>query len=112
MISGRTFSAAADLARILGQMDNVVLIGEETGGAHVGRAANMLVSYNLPNTSSTLQVPVIYEEFVNVSANNVGRGTFPDYSIKTTFQDLIDRKDSVFAYVLELISQRNSFGSN
>ncbi|MFT6871732.1 MAG: hypothetical protein ACJAVN_000734 [Roseivirga sp.] len=112
LISGRTFSAAADLARILGQMDNVVLIGEETGGAHVGRAANMLVSYNLPNTSSTLQVPVIYEEFVNVSANNVGRGTFPDYSIKTTFQDLIDRKDSVFAYALELISQRNSFGSN
>lgn len=112
LISGRTFSAAADLARILGQMDNVVLIGEETGGAHVGRAANMLVNYSLPNTSSTLQVPVIYEEFVNVSADNAGRGTFPDFSIETSFQDLVDRKDSVFAYALELISQRNSFGSN
>ncbi|MBO3699881.1 S41 family peptidase [Roseivirga sp. E12] len=112
LISGRTFSAAADLARILGQMDNVILIGEETGGAHVGRAANMLVNYSLPNTSSTLQVPVIYEEFVNVSADNAGRGTFPDYSVQTTFEDLIEKRDSVFEYTIGLISQRNSFGSN
>lgn len=112
LISGRTFSAAADLARILGQMENVVLIGEETGGAHVGRAANMLVNYSLPNTSSTLQVPVIYEEFVNVSEDNAGRGTFPDYFVQTTFQDLIEKKDAVFTYALELIGQQNSFGSN
>ncbi len=112
LISGRTFSAAADLARILGQMDNVVLVGEETGGAHVGRAANMLVNYSLPNTSSTLQVPVIYEEFINVSKDNAGRGTFPDYLVQPTFKDLMAKKDAVFNYALDLIGQSYSFGSN
>lgn len=112
LISGKTFSAAADLARILGQMDNVVLVGEETGGAHVSRAANMLVKYNLPNTNTELQVPVIYEEFVNVSTNNIGRGTFPDYLIEPNYNDLLAKKDAVLSYTLELIGQSNSYGSN
>lgn len=112
MISGKTFSAAADLARILGQMDNVILVGEETGGAHVGRAANMLVNYSLPNTSTVLQVPVIYEEFVNVSEDNSGRGTFPDYLVQPSFEDLLAKKDAVFAYTLDLIGQANTYGSN
>jgi len=112
LISGKTFSAAADLARILGQMDNVVLVGEETGGAHVGRAANMIVNYNLPHTQTLLQVPVIYEEFINVSADNAGRGTFPDYLIQSNFADLMSKRDVVLDYTLDLISRNNSYGSN
>lgn len=112
MISGKTFSAAADFARILGQMDNVVLLGEETGGAHVGRAANMLANYSLPNTSTVLQVPVIYEEFVNVTADNAGHGTYPDYSVELTLEDLMAKRDAVFTFALNLISQSNTYGSN
>ena len=112
LISGKTFSAAADLTRILGQMDNVTLVGEETGGAHVGRAANMLANYSLPNTNTILQVPVIYEEFVNATKENSGRGTFPDYLVQPSYEDLLAKKDAVFAYTLDLISQTNTYGSN
>ncbi|MFY0591733.1 S41 family peptidase [Roseivirga sp.] len=112
LISGKTFSAAADLARILGQMDNVVLIGEETGGAHVGRAANMIVKYSLPNTQTMLQVPVIYEEFLNVTEGNKGRGTFPDYLIQPNLTDLLSKKDIVLNHALNLISIDNPYGSN
>lgn len=113
LTSGKTYSAAADLARILGNLDNVKLIGEETGGAHVARTANMLLNYELPNTGMKVQVPVIYEEFVNTDRDNgVGRGTFPDYLVTQTYEDMMNRKDTAFTFVLNLIQQSNSLGSN
>ena len=110
LTSGKTFSAAADLARILGALNNVTLVGEETGGAHNGRTANMLLNYSLPNTHTMLQVPVIYEEFVNVSNNSTGRGTFPDHLVTQTYSDLLNKKDTAFEFTLQLIAQNNSFG--
>lgn len=112
LTSGKTFSAAADLARILSEMSNVTLVGEETGGAHKGRTANMLLNYNLPNTHTMLQVPVIYEEFVNVTNTTEGRGTFPDYLVTQTYSDLLNKKDTAFEFTLKLIAENNSFGSH
>ncbi len=112
MTSGKTFSAAADLARILGQMDNVVLIGEETGGAHIGRTANMLLNYQWPNTATTIQVPVIYEEFVQVENMELGRGTFPDFLIQESIEDLKSKKDVALNYAFKLIQQQTIYGSN
>ena len=113
LTSGNTFSAAADLARILGQLDHVKLIGEETGGAHESRTANMLLSYELPQTGMKVQVPVIYEQFVNAVADNgKGRGTFPDFYVTQTLEDLVSHKDSAFEFALELIQQSSRLGSN
>ena len=112
LTSGKTFSAAADLARILSQMNNAVLIGEETGGAHVGRTANMLLNYKLPNTSTIIQVPVIYEEFVQVENKTEGRGTFPDFLIQETVEDLISKQDAALNYAFNLIQQQTTYGSN
>lgn len=113
LTSGKTFSAAADFARILGQLDHVTLIGEETGGAHVGRTANMLLNYSLPHSQSKVQIPVIYEEFVHVNeSNNKGRGTFPDYYVKETLTDLIAQRDTPFDFTLNLIQSKQQQGSN
>ena len=112
LTSGKTFSAAADLARILSEMSNVTLVGEETGGAHIGRTANMLLNYNLPNTRTMLQVPVIYEEFLNVSNTTEGRGTFPDYLVNQTYSDLLNKKDTAFEFTLQLIAQNDQLGSH
>ena len=112
LTSGKTYSAAADLARILGNLDNVTLIGEETGGAHTARTANMLLNYELPNTSMKVQVPVVYEEFVNtVKENGHGRGTFPDYFVTQTYEDMMSRKDTAFEFALNLIEENNTLGS-
>lgn len=113
LTSGKTFSAAADFARILGQLDNVTLIGEETGGAHVGRTANMLLNYSLPNSNSMIQIPVIYEEFVNAdNIENTGRGTFPDYFITQSYADLMAQRDAQFDFALNLIQEHLQQGSN
>jgi hypothetical protein len=113
LTSGKTFSAAADLARILSQMDNVILVGEETGGAHEARTANMLLNYGLPNSGLVIQIPVIFESFTNHAKNNgFGRGTFPDFYVKKTLTDLINKKDAVFEFTLDLITQSNSLVSN
>ena len=112
LTSGKTFSAAADLARILAELDNVILVGEETGGAHIGRTANMLLNYDLPNTHTMVQIPVIYEEFVNANKQNEGRGTFPDFHITQTYPDLLAKKDSAFEFTLDLIQQKQLQGAN
>lgn len=112
LISGNTFSAAADLARILGQLPNVILVGEETGGANIGRTANMLLNYSLPNTGSMIQIPVIYEEFVNAKrGENFGRGTFPDHWITQTYTDLLAKKDTAFEFTLQLMESAQVLGS-
>lgn len=113
LTSGKTFSAAADFARILGQMPNVLLIGEETGGANIGRTANMLLNYELPNTGTMVQVPAIYEQFINADhLNSQGRGTFPDHFISQSYQDLIDQKDGPFEFTLKLIESKQQQGTN
>ena len=113
LISGRTFSAAADLARILSPLPNVTLVGEETGGAHEARTANMLLSYELPHSAVNVQVPVIYEKFINTNADiQTGRGTFPDYFVKQTLEDLINKRDAVFEFTTDLIERNISRGSN
>ena len=113
LISGKTFSAASDLARVLGELDNVKLIGEETGGAHQARTANMLLNYTLPHSQMRLQVPVIYEEFVNANADNgFGRGTFPDHLVTQSLSDLKAHRDTVFEFTLDLIEERSAQGSN
>lgn len=93
-------------------MDNVTLVGEETGGAHNGRTANMLLNYSLPNTHTMLQVPVIYEGFLNVSNTSEGRGTFPDFLVTQSYSDLLNKKDTAYEFTLNLISQNSSLGSN
>jgi len=113
LTSGKTFSAAADFTRILGAMDNVSIVGEETGGANVGRTANMLLNYSLPNTGTMVQIPVIYEEFVNTNKiENAGRGTFPDYYVKQSYTDLLGQKDAPFDFALGLIQNNLQQGSN
>jgi hypothetical protein len=72
----------------------------------------MLLNYSLPNTQTMLQVPVIYEEFINVSNNSEGRGTFPDHLVTQSYSDLLNKKDSAFEFTLQLISQSPSFGSH
>jgi C-terminal processing protease CtpA/Prc len=107
LTSGKTFSAAADFARILGQLDNVILVGEETGGANAGRTANMLLNYSLPNSALMVQVPVISETFQNKGdKNEKGRGVFPDFTVKKTYADLINKQDAVFNFTLDLIAHK------
>ncbi len=113
LTSGKTFSAAADLARILSSLDNVTLVGEETGGAHEARTANMLLNYALPNSKHNIQIPVIYEKFVNADVSvAAGRGTFPDYHITQSFQDLLNKRDAVFDFTLDLIQENSRLGTN
>ena len=107
LTSGKTFSAAADFARILGQLDNVTLIGEETGGANNGRTANMLLNYSMPNSALQVQVPVISETFENTGENSkTGRGVFPDFYVKKSYSDLINKRDAVFNFALDLIAEK------
>ena len=107
LTSGKTFSAAADFARILSQLDNVTLIGEETGGANNGRTANMLLNYSMPNSALQVQVPVISETFENTGENSkTGRGVFPDFYVKKSYSDLINKRDAVFNFALALIADK------
>ncbi|MGW8123313.1 S41 family peptidase [Roseivirga echinicomitans] len=109
LTSGKTFSAAADFARILSELDNVTLVGEETGGANEARTANMLLNYSLPNSALQVQVPVIYEKFIHHDTKNgTGHGTFPDFQVKKTYQDLMNKRDAVYNFALGLIAQQKS----
>lgn len=76
LISGATGSAAAKVAAMLEQRDQVVFIGEETGGAAAGATAYGNCRLRLPRSDIIVDIPLIrFERDVD---GQYGRGVLPD----------------------------------
>ncbi|HET7898632.1 MAG TPA: S41 family peptidase, partial [Flavisolibacter sp.] len=58
LIGGNTFSAATLFAKALRNQDNVVVVGEETGGGAYGNTAWLIPDVTLPNTKLRFRLPL------------------------------------------------------
>ncbi len=104
LISGSTFSAAADFAAICKQNDIGIFIGDETGGAAGGNTSNGEIELTLPNSKVRILLPL----FMIVNAVDdvmAGRGVFPDYEIQYLSKDIQNEYDRVHAFVMALVGQ-------
>ena len=109
LISGWTHSGGSVLCSMALNNDNVVFIGEETGGGHEFYTAGNMVLYTLPNTQCQVEVPMIrYQSNSPTNAFPKGIGIRPHHSVTQTREDFINGTDTVMQFALDLIKAKTN----
>jgi len=109
LISGWTHSAGAVLASQFLNNDNVVFIGEETGGGHAAFTAGNMMLYDLPNTRCQLEVPLLlYRNNPGLRKFSKGSGVQPDHPVTQTQEDFIRGVDTILEFALKMAAHSKS----
>ncbi|MEM6380886.1 MAG: S41 family peptidase, partial [Bacteroidota bacterium] len=101
-----SFSATGEMTSILKSYDRGVFIGEEPGGNPNTNTSGMQVVMTLPNTGNRMVMP-FWQWEMNTTFANTGYGVKPDYPIRPTIQDMLDGRDVVMEFTLDLIQKQN-----
>jgi hypothetical protein len=109
LTSGWTHSAGAVLASQFLNNDNVVFIGEETGGGHAAFTAGDMMLYDLPNTRCQLEVPLLlYRNNPGLRKLPKGSGVQPDHPVTQTQEDFIRGVDTILEFALKMAAHPKS----
>ena len=103
LTGGRTHSAASAICTRLKENGRAVFIGEETGGVEGVFTAGTTLYYELPNTGVELAVPILKYNNLTKMPTDVGRGIVPNHKVSIQPEDLLNGKDRVLDFTLELI---------
>ncbi|MFL9484259.1 S41 family peptidase [Chitinophagaceae bacterium LWZ2-11] len=105
LISGKTFSSAADFAAIARSNKRGIFIGEETGGGYYGNTSGARATVILPNTHIRVNIPL--DKYVNavIKTKYKDRGTIPDYIIVPDIKDILENRDTQLNYALQVAAQ-------
>jgi uncharacterized membrane protein YphA (DoxX/SURF4 family)/C-terminal processing protease CtpA/Prc len=95
-------SATHLMAAYAKQIENVTLVGQETGGNQLGTNGSYMFFLRLPNTKVELDIPVI-NMFVLTGEKAVDGGIMPDIPIEKTPQDFVNNVDTELNTILNLI---------
>lgn len=99
------FSATGEMTSIIKSHNRGIFIGEEPGGNPNTNSSGLQAVMTLPNTKNRIVMP-FWQWEMNTSFENTGRGVLPDYPIRPSIQDMIDGKDVVMDFTLDLIEKR------
>lgn len=98
---GNTFSASTLFMSIVKPQENVVIVGEESGGGAYGNNAWLIPDVTLPNTKARFRLP-LFKLVVDKDAPK-GYGVQPDVEAFPTIEDIRRNRDYKMQKALELI---------
>ena len=101
LTGGNTFSASTLFIQSVKAQDNVVVVGEETGGGAYGNNAWLIPDVTLPNTKVRFRLP-LFRLVIDTNAVK-GRGVPPEVPAGPTVQAIRHNADFKTDKVLELI---------
>ncbi|MBC9796908.1 S41 family peptidase [Sinomicrobium weinanense] len=106
LISPRVASAGSLFAAMVAGNRNTVTVGEEAMGGYYGHNGHTSMTYILPKSKLEISFSIVnLEQDVPEKKNQVyNRGIIPDYTVKQTFEDYLEHKDTQMEFVLELIA--------
>jgi hypothetical protein len=110
LTGGNTFSAAVLFTQSLKNQDNVIVVGEETGGGSYGNTAWLIPDMTLPNTKVRFRLPLF--RLVIDKDEPKGRGVIPEVEVVPTVDAIRHNKDYKMDKVLELIRQHQGIIEN
>ncbi len=107
LTDGRNYSASTDFTSIASQLDNVFIVGEETGGGYRSYISGAMFGLVLPNSKIGVKVST-WKSILAIDENpsNRGRGVFPDYPVSVSLDDFINGRDVVKDFAFDLITKR------
>jgi C-terminal processing protease CtpA/Prc len=104
---GNSFSATTLFANALKGQKNVLLVGEETGGAAYGNTAWMIPEVTLPNSRIRFRLPK-FRMVVDKDIAKNGRGVQPDVLAGPNLESIRKGTDPKLEKVKQIILQRDS----
>jgi hypothetical protein len=103
LTGGNTFSAAALFATALRPQEDVVIVGEETGGGAYGNTAWLIPDATLPHTKVKFRLP-LFRLVIDKNAVK-GRGVMPEVEVKPTVDAIRRNVDYKMDKTIELIKE-------
>lgn len=101
LTGGNTFSAASLVAKTLKDQEDVVVVGEETGGGAYGNTAWLIPDVTLPNTGVRFRLPLF--RLVIDKEEEKGRGVAPEVPALPTVEAIRRSADYKIEKVKDLI---------
>ncbi|MCE7042510.1 S41 family peptidase [Dyadobacter sp. CY312] len=108
LINGLSFSVTSEFCTIVKNNNRAIFIGEETGGTYCGNTSGNFIETSLPYSKFIVFTPTTKYTMVTTDKNNIDRGIIPDYIIKPTVADLINKKDVQLSLGIKLAEKNNS----
>ncbi|NOS92245.1 MAG: hypothetical protein HOP30_10010 [Cyclobacteriaceae bacterium] len=102
LTNGRSFSATGEFTSFIKHHRGAVFIGEEVGGNKYQNTSGLSYYLTLPNSKLRMYIPTILWE-LNVDVENDGHGVKPDYIVRNTITDELQRRDAAMDFALQLI---------
>ncbi|MEO7394773.1 MAG: S41 family peptidase, partial [Chitinophagaceae bacterium] len=101
---GNSFSATTLFTSYLIKQENVIVVGEETGGGSYGNSAWLIPDVTLPETGIRFRLP-LFRLVIDKNAPKTGRGILPQVESKPTIEAIIRNADFKVEKVMELINK-------
>ncbi len=104
LTSGITFSAGAIFASKCTELENVTIVGEETGSVRGVFCGGGFLHVTLPNSRFRFELPTM-ERHIALSKTEIGIPVIPHFLVKQDLQNYIDKVDPEISKVYELIKK-------
>jgi C-terminal processing protease CtpA/Prc len=111
LIGGNSFSATCLFAESVIHEDNVVVVGEETGGGAYGNTAWLIPDVVLPETRVRFRLP-LFRLVIDKNNPKDGRGVIPEVEVKPTVEAIKNGYDFKMDKVKELIKENKAAAKN
>jgi len=85
LTGGNSFSATTLFAQSVKEQQNVIVVGEETGGGAYGNTAWLIPDVTLPNTGVRFRLP-LFRLVINKNIPKDGKGVQPEIEVKPTVE--------------------------
>ncbi len=102
LTGGNTFSASTLFAQNVKEQDNVLIVGEESGGGAYGNNAWLIPDVTLPLTKVRFRLP-LFRLVVDKGLPKNGRGIIPELEVLPNVKDIRQNVDYKMVKVIELI---------
>jgi hypothetical protein len=107
LIGGNSFSATTLFANSIIEQNNVIVVGEETGGGSYGNTAWLIPDVKLPETKLQFRLP-LFRLVMDRSKPKTGHGIIPEVEVKPSVEAIRRNADYKLDKVMELIKETSS----
>lgn len=107
LTGGNSFSATTLFTSALIKQENVIVVGEETGGGAYGNSAWLIPDVTLPVTGVRFRLP-LFRLVIDKNAPMTGRGVQPEVEALPTVEAIRNNKDFKAEKAMELIKKEKN----
>ncbi|HEV8285477.1 MAG TPA: S41 family peptidase [Chitinophagaceae bacterium] len=104
LIGGNSFSATTLFVNSIIKQNNVVVVGEETGGGSYGNTAWLIPDVKLPETKLQFRLP-LFRLVMDKDLPKTGHGILPEIEVKPSVGAIRRNEDYKLDKVMELIKK-------